>query len=185
MRTTGLLIGAIALMVLALASCQQAQVDQALDRSSAEILVPEGLWRQSFDFSAPAGSTDLYTFRWNFSPGATDVVVGWQVSATSEYERANDLVVEALRAARDDTCTAVDDQTNLALCLYDAEFARDGVNAYLVRPMEGQVLVVDYINLDGDRLTYNPEALEAEFINASFERVPVDVASDAYLDTSN
>lgn len=175
-------------LVLLLSACQQAAVDDAIERSTAPVLVPTGEWRDSFEFTAPPGSTDLYQLRWNFSPGATDFVTGWQIASTTSYDQAaiaegpgQELVDEALRAARGEDCVVADSSKDLQLCDYPAEFARGGVNAYLVRLVDDHILVIDYNNLEGDRTTYDPASLEARFVNAAFEAIPVDGAIDAYL----
>ena len=147
-----------------------------------------GTWRDAFAFTAPPGSTDLYQLRWNFRPGVTDLVTGWQVAETSTYDETaisegpgQTVVDEALRAARGENCEIADAEAGLQLCAYDAEFARGGVNAYLVRLVENQILVIDYANVGGDRMAYNPDSLEAQYLNASFESIPIDEAADEYL----
>ena len=185
MRGLGLLL----VMTLVATACTAGAVNDAIERSSVELLVPGAEWRDSFEFTAPAGSTDLYQLRWNFRAGATDVVTGWQVAASSSFDETrfsdgpgSNLVAEAIRAASGDGCETTDDPT-LQLCLYPAEFARGGVNAYLVRAVEGQTLVIDYNNLPGDRTVFNPEALEARFIAADFDPIPLADTLDDYLVT--
>ena len=90
-----------------------------------------------------------------------------------------DEVTQAARGGQD--CELVDAERQLRLCLYPAEFARDGVNAYLVRPIDDHVLVVDYLNLDADRRTYNPTSLEARYLAGDFEPIPIDGNIDDYL----
>ena len=179
-----------AAMALAVAACTPGAVNDAIERSSADLLVPGDEWRDSFEFTAPPGSTDLYQLRWNFRAGATDVVTGWQVATTSTFDETRfadgpgtDLVAEAMRAASGDGCTEIEADPRLQLCLYPAEFARGGVNAYLVRAVEGQTLVIDYNNLPGDRTQYNPDALEARFIATDFDSTPLEDTVDQYLVT--
>ncbi len=175
--------------VLLLAACsQRSAVDDALDRSTAPLLVPTGEWRDGFEFTAPPGATDLYQLQWNFTAGATNVVTGWQIASTTAYDEAmlaegpgQELVDEALRAARGEQCTMADPAFELQLCLFPAEFARGGVNAYLVRLVQDHILVIGYNNLNGDRTTYSPQALEARFITADFEAIPIDGDIDPYL----
>jgi len=175
--------------MLLLASCgQQAAVDESLARSTAPLLVPMGEWRDGFEFTAPPGATDLYQLQWNFEAGATDVVTGWQIASTTVYDQAliaegpgQELVDEALQAARGEGCTVADVELELQLCTFPAEFARDGVNAYLVRLVENQILVIGYNNLNGERTVYSPQALESRFIAADFEPIPIDGDIDPYL----
>ena len=175
--------------MLLLGSCgQRGAVADSLSRSTAPLLVPTGEWRDGFEFTAPPGATDLYQLQWNFQAGATDVVTGWQVASTTAYDQAllaegpgQELVDEALRAARGDGCVIADPAFDLQLCTYPAEFARGGVNAYLVRLVENQILVIGYNNLGGDRTTYAPQSLEARFITADFDQLPIDGDIDPYL----
>ena len=160
---------------LLLSACTAVAVRDAIERSTTDVLIPGGEWREAFQFTAPPGSTDLFELRWNFRAGATDVVTGWQVTSTSEYDEARfaegpstDLVNEAIRAAAGENCTEVDPDASLQLCTFPSEFARGGVNAYLVRLLLDQILVIGYNNLSGDRTSYNPDALESRFINADF-----------------
>lgn len=176
--------------VLLIGGCQQRAVDQAIERSSAPLLVPAGEWTDEFRFTAPPGSTDLYQMRWNFRPGRTDLVTGWQVSSSTDYDETSltegpgqDLIDEALRAARGEDCDTVDAALEVQLCTYPAEFARGGVNAYLVRLVQNRILVVDYVNIDGDRAEYDPDSLEARFLAADFTPVPIDGDIDEYLVT--
>lgn len=185
-----LLIVAATVLAMALlaTACQQRGVNDALERSSAPILVPSGEWQEAFEFTAPPGATDLYQLRWNFAPGATDVVTGWQIASTTNYDQAafaegpgESLVDEALRASRGEDCQVADAAMELQLCMYPAEFARGGVNAYLVRLIQNHILVIDYNNIDGDRTLYDPDALEARFIAAEFDAVPIDGDISDYL----
>ena len=179
----------VVLLVLVGEACgQRSAVNDSLERSTAPLLVPTGEWREEFEFTAPPGATDLYQLQWNFRAGATDVVTGWQIASTTSYDQAllaegpgQELVDEALRAARGDQCVVADAAYDLQLCTYPAEFARGGVNAYLVRLVENQIVVINYNNLNGDRTVYSPEALEARFITADFEPTPIDGAIDDYL----
>ena len=176
-------------MVVAIAGCgQRSAVDDSLERSTTPLLVPGGEWRDAFEFTAPPGATDIYQTQWNFRAGATDVVTGWQIASTSTYDQARiaegpgqELVDEALRAARGEGCVVADPTFELQLCTYPAEFARGGVNAYLVRLLQNQILVVNYNNLNGDRTAYAPESLEAQFITADFDPIPIDGDIDPYL----
>lgn len=182
-------IGIAMCVLLGLAGgCTKGAVDDAVARSTAPLLVPMGTWRDAFEFTAPPGSTDLYQLQWNFRPGRTDLVTGWQVASTTTYDETamtegpgQAVVDEALRAARGEGCTVPDRAAGIQLCVYDAEFALGGVNAYLVRLVDNHILVVDYSNLDGERTIYNPDSLEARFINADFESVPIEQAADDYL----
>lgn len=175
--------------LLLLGACRQKDaVNDSLERSTAPLLVPMGEWRDGFEFTAPPGATDLYQLQWNFRAGATDVVTGWQVASTTTYDQAlinegpgQELVDEALRAARGDGCVVADAALELQLCTYPAEFARGGVNAYLVRLVENHILVIGYNNLNGDRTVYSSQALEARFITADFEPTPIDGNIDDYL----
>jgi hypothetical protein len=184
---------AVVLAAVLFVSCQQQAINAAIERSSAPVLVPTGDWRGGFEFTAPPGSTDLYQFRWNFRAGATDIVAGWQVATTSSHGGTSmaegpgqDLLDEVTQAARGgQECELVDAERQLRLCLYPAEFARDGVNAYLVRPIDDHVLVVDYLNLDADRRTYNPTSLEARYLAGDFEPIPIDGNIDDYLTSFN
>lgn len=178
----------VAVLVALVAGCTESAVNASLERSTAPLLVPQGEWTEQFDFTAPPGSSDLYQLRWNFRAGATDVVTGWQVASSTTYDAAalaegpgQEIVDEALRAARGEGCTIADRSTGLQHCTYDAEFARDGVNAYLVRLLQNHILVIDYTNPAGSRLDYNANSLDAQFINADFEPVPIDSAIDEYL----
>ena len=183
-------VGAIAALVL-IGCSPGGSVQDALDRSTARLLVPTGQWRNDFEFTAPAGSTDLYEMRWNFRPGATDLVIGWQIASTStagagaiETGPTREPAVEALAAATADDCEVVDPAAGIRLCSFPAEFARGGANFYLVRDLAAhadRTLVIEYLNIDGDRNEYNPQALEARFIQADFEAVPIDGNIDDYL----
>lgn len=172
---------ALLLLSLGAAACQGRAVDAALERSTAPLLVPQGTWTEDFRFTAPPGSTDLYQFRWNFRPGRTDLVTGWQVSATSGYEPAaiaegpgQDVVDQALRASRGDGCEIADPELDIQICSYPSEFSRGGVTSYLVRLEQDHLLVVDYLNIDGDPMDYNAESLEARYLSADFVTVPID-----------
>lgn len=176
----------LALVLMLTLGCQS-PANQAMQRSTAPVLVPQGQWQSKFDFTAPAGSTDLYEFRWNFRPGATDAVVGWQVSTEGAslelvtQGSSDALVAEVLRAATDDTCDTVGEAAvGLRLCSYPAEFARNGVNAYLVRDFRDKIMVVDYINIDGHRGDFNPDAVEAQFISSGFASVALEDALPEY-----
>lgn len=179
----------VVLAVLLLVSCgQRGAVEDSLDRSTTPLLVPTGEWRDGFEFTAPPGATDLYQLQWNFTAGATDVVTGWQIASTTSYDQAliaegpgQELVDEALRASRGEECVVADVDLELQLCAYPSEFARDGVNAYLVRLVENQILVIGYNNLNGDRTVYSPLALESRFIAGDFEPIPIDSDIDRYL----
>ena len=178
----------VTVVLLLLAGCTQNAVDASLERSSAPLLVPQGEWTDAFEFTAPPGATDLYQLRWNFRPGALDFVTGWQIAVTTSYDEAKlaegpgqEVVDEALRAARGDGCTVADAAAGVQHCTYDAEFGLDGVNAYLVRLVENHVLVIEYKNPTGSRLDYNPDTLDARFITADFDPVPIDGNIDDYL----
>jgi len=183
-------LGLLLVMTLVASACTAGAVNDAIERSSADLLVPSEEWRDAFEFTAPPGSTDLYQLRWNFRAGATDVVTGWQVTSNSTFDETrfsegpgSDLVAEAIRAASGDGCTVIETDSTLQLCLYPAEFARGGVNAYLVRSVEGHTLVIDYNNLTGDRTVFNPDDLAARFITADFDPMPLADIVDDYLVT--
>ncbi len=176
--------------VLLCAACTGQAVNDALERSTAPLLVPQGEWTAEFRFTAPPGSTDLYQFRWNFQPGRTDLVTGWQVASTTNYDETaitqgpgQSVVDQALRAARGEDCEIADAGLDVQLCTYPSEFSRGGVTAYLVRLEQNQVLVVDYLNIDGDPMIYSPDSLEARFLAAEFTAIPLDGAIDDYLVT--
>lgn len=182
------MLAAGALALLLLGCSNKGAVDAAIERSTAPVLVPTGEWRRSFDFTAPSGSTDHYQMRWNFSAGATDIVNGWQLGPTAsigtenaEYGSGPSPAAHAQLAALDDRCGMVDQPAGIRLCSYPAEFARGGANVFLVRDIFDRVLVVEYLNIDGDRSEYNPDALGARFITASFEAMAIDGDLSDYL----
>lgn len=180
---------AVALTTLLLLGCGSKQgVNDAIDRSTAPVLVPTGEWRRAFEFTAPPGSTDFYHLRWNFSAGATDIVNGWQLGPTASRGKASaeagaepGPAAQAFRAALDDRCEEVDAAAGIRLCSYPFEFARGGANVYLVRDIADRILVIEYLNIDGDRNEYNPEALGARFISATFDEVAIDGDLSDYL----
>lgn len=179
-----LVAGVVALTLLGCST--ERGVNDAIDRSTAPLLVPTGQWRNAFDFTAPSGSTDVYQFRWNFSAGATDIVSGWQIGPTggrgTDFVRTeSDPYSEARRATLDDGCDVVDQEFGVRLCSYPSEFARGGANMYLVREVGERNLVVEYLNIDGDRNEYNPGALGVRFITADFDLVPIDGDISDYL----
>jgi|GEM_PF-1876747 len=175
-------------VVLVATSCQQAGVNESMERSTTPLLVPTGEWREAFEFTAPPGATDLYQTRWNFSPGSTLSVSGWQIASSTSYDETlmtdgpgQELVDEALRASRGEGCVIGDPDSGIQLCAYEAEFALGGVNAYLVRLEQNQILVINYSNLGGERTTYNADSLEARYLTADFEAIPVDGDTDDHL----
>lgn len=177
---------AVAVAALLLLGCTERGVNDAIDRSTAPLLVPTGQWRNAFDFTAPPGSTDVYQFRWNFEAGATDIVSGWQLGPTGGMGKGfvrteSDPYTDSLRATLDDRCDVVDQESGIRMCSYPAEFARGGANVYLVRELGERSLVVEYLNIDGDRNEYNPAALGVRFITAEFEVVPIDGDISDYL----
>lgn len=179
----------VAVGLFATTACQGQAVDAALERSTAPLLVPQGSWTEEFRFTAPPGSTDLYQFRWNFRPGRTDLVTGWQVASSGDYDAAviaegpgQAVVDQALRASRGDGCEVADPELGIQLCSYPSEFSRGGVTSYLVRLEQNHVLVVDYLNIDGDPMIYDADSLEAQYLRAEFAAVAIDAPEiDDYL----
>jgi hypothetical protein len=187
----GCILAVIGAMLI-FGACQKNAVRASLARSTAPLLVPADPWRAAFDFTAPPGATDLYSFRWNFGVGATDSVAGWQVGPAAMYEAprlteapGEKEVAEVLRAATDPDCAVVDAQSEIRLCSYPAEFELGGVSANLVRSITAggvtQTLVVTYVNRGADRSSYNPESLEARYLAASFDPMPIDGDIGDYL----
>lgn len=182
MRSMALCSAAMAVMLVVSAGCQAGGTSQSLEGSTAPVLVPDGVWRDGFEFGAPPGAVDLYQTRWNYSE--VDEVSGWQVASSTMYDvvaiadgPGEDVVVEVLRASRGQGCSLVDSRLLVQLCEYET-------NSYLVRLVQDHILVVDFLNDGGDRAAYNPAAVEARFITAPFELVPIDGDVDDYLITN-
>jgi hypothetical protein len=190
----------LALMVPACAPPWTPNVHELAEESSADVLVPEAPFVDSYAFSLYPNWIDTYELLYNSELGQPEHVRAIQLNDGGSFgpnafgEGFSEDELSAVDRARADAstasagaspCSLATAEPEVHLCVYD-----DG--SFLVRQLTtgtGDATVVAFYHDNpsavtggpADNTRYNPESIEGRFMTASFDAMPLDEASDSFL----